>query len=95
LLPSFGGKGMFGMNVHKAVFERSLQVTGVTVHFVNKVYDDGIIIAQQCVEIYNVINAEEIAKKVLVIEHELLPKIIRKFAENKIEINNNRVYIKE
>ena len=95
LLPSFGGKGMYGINVHQAVFNKSVKVTGVSVHFVNKVYDEGLIIAQQAVNISDVENAEEIAAKVLKIEHSLLPYVVRKFAEKKIIIKNNRVYINE
>lgn len=86
LLPSFGGKGFYGLNVHKAVFDESCKVTGATVHFVDKVYDRGKIIAQRAVDISQVSSPEEIAGKVLEIEHQLLPFVIRKFAENKIEI---------
>jgi len=93
LLPSFGGKGMYGMNVHKAVFESSAKVSGATVHFVNKEYDKGKIIAQRCVDISDVKFPEEIAERVLSIEHNLLPFVIGKFALNKIEIKGNRVFI--
>ena len=93
LLPSFGGKGMYGMNVHQAVFESSAKVSGATVHFVDKVYDHGRIIAQSAVDISEVENAEQIAIKVLEIEHEILPFVITKFAEGKIVINKKRVEI--
>ncbi len=93
LLPSFGGKGMYGMNVHKAVFESSAKVSGATVHFVNEVYDSGTIIMQRCVDISSAESPEEIAAMVLRIEHEILPKTILKFAENKIQIKNNRIHI--
>lgn len=93
LLPSFGGKGMYGMNVHRAVFNSSAQISGATVHFVNKKYDDGKIIAQRTVSISDVKTPEEIAERVLKIEHQLLPFVIKKFTENKIFIENNRVYI--
>jgi formyltetrahydrofolate-dependent phosphoribosylglycinamide formyltransferase len=91
LLPSFGGKGMYGMNVHKAVFDRSCQISGVTVHYVNKIYDDGKIIAQQCVDITNVQSPEEIAERVLKIEHKLLPFVIGKISKGEVLIENNRV----
>jgi len=94
LLPSFGGKGMYGSNVHKAVFESSAKVSGATVHFVDKIFDHGSIIAQRTVDISDVAGYEEIAERVLKIEHELLPFVIEKFADNKIIINNNRVVIK-
>lgn len=94
LLPSFGGKGMFGMNVHRAVFDRSCQVSGATIHFVDKVYDNGKIIAQETVDISDVQSPEEISARVLKIEHKILPKIIQKFAQNKIVVKDSRVFVK-
>lgn len=94
LLPSFGGKGMYGINVHKAVFESSAKVSGATVHFVDQDYDRGKIIAQRCVDISDVNSPEEIAERVLKVEHQLLPEVIKAFAENKIKIEGNRVVIK-
>lgn len=93
LLPSFGGKGMYGMNVHKAVYESSAKVSGATIHFVNQVYDEGKIIAQRCVDITDAASPEEIAERVLKIEHQLLPEVIQLFAEGKIKIINQRVVI--
>ncbi len=93
LLPSFGGKGMYGMNVHKAVYNSSAQVSGVTVHFVDETYDTGKIIAQRCVDISDVDSPEEISERVLTVEHELLPYVIEKFAQNKIIVSNDRVKI--
>ncbi len=95
LLPAFGGKGMYGMNVHEAVFKSSAKVSGATVHFVDKIYDNGKIIAQRTVDIGDVKNAEEIASRVLKAEHELLPFVVEKIADNKIKIENNRVVILE
>lgn len=95
LLPSFGGKGMYGLNVHKAVFESTARISGATVHFVDKVYDHGTIIDQQVVDISDVKSPEEIAKKVLEIEHEILPAVVKKIAEHKIIINQKRVHIAE
>jgi len=94
LLPSFGGKGMYGMNVHTAVFNSSAKVSGATVHFVNAEYDKGKIIAQRCVDISDVKSAEEIAERVLKIEHQILPEVIKAFAEKRIIIQDNRVIIK-
>lgn len=95
LLPSFGGKGMYGMNVHTAVFEKSCQVSGPTVHFVDKIYDNGKIIAQKAVDISLVNSPEDIAGLVLQEEHKILPYVIKKFSEGKVKIENNRVYIKD
>ncbi len=93
LLPSFGGKGMYGMNVHQAVFKSSAKVSGATVHFVNQNYDEGKIIAQKCVDISDVNAPEEISERVLSIEHQLLPEVIQLFAEGKVKIINQRVVI--
>lgn len=94
LLPSFGGKGMYGMNVHRAVFNRACQVSGATIHFVDKVYDNGKIIAQDTVDISDVQSPEEISERVLKIEHKILPEVIQKFAQNKIVVKDKRVFVK-
>lgn len=93
LLPSFGGKGMYGKKVHEAVFKSSAKVSGATVHFVDETYDTGKIIAQQCIDISGVASPEEIAERVLNIEHKLLPYVISKFADNKIKFENERVIV--
>ncbi len=93
LLPAFGGKGMYGSNVHKAVFEKSAQISGATIHFVDKIYDNGKIIAQESVSISDVKNPAEIAERVLKVEHKLLPEVIGKFSQNKVIEKNNRVYL--
>ena len=93
LLPAFGGKGMYGMNVHKAVLESSQTKSGATVHLVDETYDTGKIIAQREVDISDLDSAEAIAARVLKIEHELLPFVIEKFAENKIDISKDKVII--
>ncbi len=93
LLPAFGGKGMYGMNVHKAVFNSTAKISGVTVHMVDNTYDTGKIIAQRCVDISDLKSPEEIAERVLKVEHVLLPFVIKAFAENKILIEENRISI--
>ena len=93
LLPSFGGKEMYSMNVHKAVYDSSAQVSGATVHFVDETYDTGNIIVQRCVDISEVDSPEEILEKVLAVEHELLPYVIEKFALDKIIVSNGRVKV--
>jgi formyltetrahydrofolate-dependent phosphoribosylglycinamide formyltransferase len=95
LLPSFGGKGMYGLNVHKAVLNSSAKISGATIHFVDKIYDHGKIIDQRTVDISDLKTPEEIAARVIKIEHELLPYIVEKFSENKIIISNDRVYLAE
>lgn len=93
LLPSFGGPGMYGSNVHSAVFYSSAKISGATVHFVDKIYDHGKIISQKSVDISDVQSPEEIAGRVLRIEHELLPYTVKKFSEKKIVCKNDRIFI--
>ena len=88
LLPSFGGKGMYGMNVHRAVFNSSAAFSGATVHLVNEVYDAGEIIAQRSVDITDLNSAEQIAERVLKLEHELLPEVLEQIALKKISFDN-------
>ncbi len=95
LLPSFGGKGMYGMNVHRAVFNSSAKVSGASVHLVDNTYDTGKIIAQKCVDISDVKSPEEIAELVLDIEHKILPDVIKAFALNKVKIKSGRVTIEK
>ena len=95
LLPAFGGKGMYGINVHKAVFSSSAKVSGATVHFVDETYDTGKIIAQQCVDISDVKSPEEIAERVLKIEHILLPNVILNIANGKVKFVDERIVIEK
>jgi formyltetrahydrofolate-dependent phosphoribosylglycinamide formyltransferase len=85
LLPQFGGKGFYGMKVHEAVIKSGAKVSGATVHFVNENYDEGQIIAQEKIMINNDYTPEILSKKVLQIEHELYPRVIKDFCENKLK----------
>lgn len=78
LLPKFGGKGYYGLNVHKAVLESGEKESGCTVHFVNKKYDKGPIINQKKVPVHTTDTPEVLAKRVLKAEHKLLPAVIKK-----------------
>jgi formyltetrahydrofolate-dependent phosphoribosylglycinamide formyltransferase len=80
-LPKFGGKGMYGINVHKAVVAAGERVSGATVHFANEHYDDGDIIIQSQVEVLPSDTPESLAKKVLKTEHEIYPKAIKKLID--------------
>lgn len=91
LLPAFGGKGMYGIRVHQAVFESGAKVSGVTVHLVNEVYDAGPIVMQEAVDIEDCRNPEEIAHKVLKVEHILFSRAIKKIFTSRYEIVSNRV----
>lgn len=83
LLPKYGGKGMYGMNVHEAVSESGDTETGITVHFVNQEFDKGKIISQVRCIIKPHDSAENIASKVLKLEHQYFPLIIDQLLENK------------
>jgi phosphoribosylglycinamide formyltransferase 1 len=74
LLPSFGGKGMYGMNVHRAVVASGARVTGATVHVADARYDQGGIIAQWPVPVRAGDTPEDVAARVLDIEHRLYPR---------------------
>ena len=78
LLPKYGGQGMFGMHVHQAVKDAQEEETGITIHFVNEVYDQGEILYQETVSISPTDSAEDIAKKVLAIEHKNYPKVVER-----------------
>lgn len=86
LLPKFGGKGMFGMNVHNAVINAKEKETGVTIHRVNAEYDSGEIVAQTKVAVMENDTPEILAEKVLLREHEFLVEIISSIAEGKIQL---------
>lgn len=76
LLPKFGGKGMWGMNVHKAALEAGEKESGATVHFVTSGIDEGGIILQGKVEIDENETPETLVEKVHKIEYEIFPKAI-------------------
>lgn len=76
LLPKYGGKGMYGINVHKAVFENNEKFSGMTIHFVNEHYDEGNIIFQESVNIEDCQSPEEVAHKVLILEHKNYPVVV-------------------
>jgi phosphoribosylglycinamide formyltransferase-1 len=78
LLPSYGGKGMYGMNVHNKVFEDGEKISGATIHYVNERYDEGEIILNKSVDISEAKSPEEVQKTVLAIEHLLYSDAIKK-----------------
>jgi phosphoribosylglycinamide formyltransferase-1 len=84
LLPKYGGKGMYGMNVHKAVKDNNETETGITIHFVNKNYDEGGIIFQAKTTLTADNTPEEIAEKIHQLEQFYFPRVIE---ETIIEVN--------
>jgi phosphoribosylglycinamide formyltransferase 1 len=79
LLPKYGGKGMYGLNVHKAVLESGDKISGATVHFVDEVYDRGSILIQRTVPVYSNDTPDILAARVLEIEHLILPQAVSMF----------------
>lgn len=79
---------MYGMNIHRAVFEAGEKESGVTVHLVNEKYDEGKILYQERVDISDCHSAEEIAEKILKVEHRVYPEVIQKIIEGKILLDN-------
>jgi len=87
LLPSkYGGKGMYGMNVHRAIVENHEKETGVTLHFVNEEYDKGKIIAQTKVRVYSTDTPEDVARKVQKKEKIQLIKSLIDFSNGNIDV---------
>lgn len=86
LLPKFGGKGMYGMNVHMAVIEAKESETGVTIHRVNAEYDSGEIVAQTTLPVLESDTPEILAARVLEREHEILVEVISDIANGKIAL---------
>ncbi|MDL2227272.1 phosphoribosylglycinamide formyltransferase [Bacteroidales bacterium OttesenSCG-928-K03] len=76
LLPKFGGKGMYGTNVHNAVIDAKETESGITIHYVNNIYDEGKIIFQAKCNVENDDTAESLAQKIHVLEYECYPKVI-------------------
>lgn len=92
LLPFFGGKGFYGMRVHRAVFESGMKVSGPTVHLVDEHYDHGPILMQRAVAIDDCRTPEEIAARVLAEEHRLYPEAVGLLAESRFHIEEGRVW---
>ena len=84
LLPQFGGKGFYGMKVHEAVIEAGAAESGVTVHLVDEEYDHGKIIAQKKVKVQSGDTAKTLAKRILKVEHDLYPKVVKAFCKDRV-----------
>jgi phosphoribosylglycinamide formyltransferase 1 len=93
LLPLFGGKGMFGENVHRAVLESGMKVCGATVHFVDEHYDNGPIIVQAAIPVEEGDTPETLASRVLPLEHRLYVEAISLFAQGRLEVEGRRVRV--
>lgn len=96
LIPSFCGKGYYGLYVHEAVLARGVKVTGATAHFVNEVCDGGPIIMQKAVEVKNGDTPEILQRRVMEqAEWRILPEAVSLFCQGKIKIINNIAVVEE
>ena len=93
LLPSFGGKGMHGLRVHKAVLDYGCKVTGCTIHIVTTGVDEGPIVLQRAVPVREDDTPETLQERVLKEEHKLYPRAIQLFAEGKVKVEGRRTRI--
>lgn len=84
LLPKYGGKGMYGMNVHRAVKEANEPESGMTIHLVNEKYDEGNVLFQARTPVGSDDTPEDIAAKVLALEHRHYPEVIQTYIENNL-----------
>ncbi len=79
LLPKFGGKGMYGNNVHKTVIEAKEKESGITIHIVNEKYDEGEIIAQYKCEVLSDDTPETLANRIHILEYKYFPSAVENF----------------
>ena len=94
LIPSFCGKGYYGLNVHRAALEYGVKISGCTVHFVDEHYDSGAIILQRCVPVLEDDTPETLQARVLEEEHRALPEAVRLLTTGKVRKEGRKVIIR-
>ncbi|MBT4919425.1 MAG: phosphoribosylglycinamide formyltransferase [Flavobacteriaceae bacterium] len=87
LLPKYGGKGMYGMHVHEKVIANCEKETGITIHYVNKNYDEGAIIFQKSFLLLQNETATSLADKIHDLEYKYFPRVIEQLLTSKVKIN--------
>ncbi|MBR2078751.1 MAG: phosphoribosylglycinamide formyltransferase [Clostridia bacterium] len=96
LIPSFCGKGFYGLHVHEAALEKGVKVSGATVHFVTPECDAGPIILQKAVEVKQGDTPEALQQRIMEeVEWKILPEAVKLFCEDKLTVKDNKVYIGE
>ena len=95
LIPAFSGPGFYGMRVHEAVYRAGVKWSGATVHFVSEVVDGGAILLQEVVPVLEAEGPEEIAGKVLEVEHRILPVAVKACLEERVFWQGERAFIRE
>ena len=95
LIPSFCGKGYYGLYVHEAALKKGVRVSGATVHIVTPECDAGPIVLQKAVEVKQDDTPEALQKRIMEeAEWKILPEAVRLFCDGKITVENDKVYIK-
>ena len=95
LIPSFCGKGYYGLHVHEAAIEKGVKVSGATVHIVTPECDAGPIVLQKAVEVRDDDTPEALQKRIMEeAEWKILPAAVKLFCEDRITVKENRVYLK-
>ena len=96
LIPSFCGKGFYGLHVHEAALEKGVKVSGATVHIVTPECDAGPIVLQREVEVKEGDTPETLQRRIMEeAEWKILPEAVRLFCDGRIVVENNRVHIKD
>lgn len=93
LIPSFCGKGAYGIHVHEKAVEYGVKVSGCTVHFVDEGTDTGAIILQRTVPVYGEDTAKMLQERVLIEEHKALPEALKLISEGKVRVEGRRTFI--
>ena len=95
LIPSFCGKGFYGLHVHEAALEKGVKVSGATVHIVTPECDAGPIVLQKAVEVREDDTPETLQRRIMEeAEWKILPEAVRLFCDGRLTVENNKVYIK-
>lgn len=95
LIPSFCGKGYYGLHVHEAALAKGVRVSGATVHIVTPECDAGPIVLQRAVEVKGDDTPESLQKRIMEeAEWRILPEAVRLFCDGRLEVRDNKVYIK-
>ena len=96
LIPSFCGKGFYGLHVHESALAKGVKVSGATVHFVTAECDAGPIILQKAVEVKQDDTPEALQQRIMEeVEWKILPEAVKLFCEDKLTVKDNKVYIGE
>ncbi len=95
LIPSFCGKGYYGLRVHEAALQKGVKVSGATVHIVTPECDAGPIVLQRAVAVLDSDTPETLQRRIMEeAEWKILPEAVRLFADERVEVKDNKAYIK-